>query len=237
MWGREFPILDLIFLSSCNFAQSLTLLWRDVKCYLSDLVRLPLKPWFPWCESAQVSITETPVLTFLALDFFLMSPFGGEKCNSQCQEDHSFTGDWEVLHDGELDSWGFHNTVSRGCLKYLQEKLLMNWRIYMTVPRIFCLLCLSEWYWNVLFSQTNDIRKALGEVSEQQEYVELQGVRIFLLRASQLCVQPEKVRETEGARERGSRGSPVVPIPLTVQTHSPVCRLRVLEWKRWIFCY
>jgi len=33
------------------------------------------------------------VLTFLALSFFLMSPFWGTRCNSQCQEDHSFTGD------------------------------------------------------------------------------------------------------------------------------------------------
>lgn len=99
---------------------------KDVKCYHSDLVRLP---FMPWCESVQVSITKTTVLTFQALDFFLMCPFRGRRCNSQCQEDQSFTDDWEVLQDGELDSWGLHNTTFRGCLKYLQGKLLMNWKI------------------------------------------------------------------------------------------------------------
>ena len=59
--------------------------------------------------------------------------------------------------------------------------------------------------------------------------MELQGVRIFLLTASQLRVQPEKERETEGASERGSQGSLVIHINLTVQTRSPVCRLRGIE--------
>lgn len=144
MWGREFPILDLIILSTCNLAQSLTLLQRDVKCYCTDLVSLLLTPWFPWCESAQVSITETPVLTLLAQDFFWVSPFWGTRCKNFCQEDHSFTGDWEGLDDGKLDTWGFHNIIFNDGLKYLQRKLLMNRKIEMTVSKIPCPLCLSD---------------------------------------------------------------------------------------------